>query len=351
MGIFRRQHSPIGIVRDGDIVRLAQTCAHGKTVIAIASAEIQKCGGLAEAICQARRSQPFRGRDAVLCIRAGDLQLLNVRAPLGDASDTTEAVLENIRGRLDCPDEFVSHFTEAGVVTQAQVRRGEYVALSCHKQRIADALAEAERAQLNTVAIDVEPGVIQRSFCRGRRRTADRKHSHAILHLDAAGACLVLIENQRLMLAKHVAVGSDELNRAVADAMQLSRDEATRVRSRVAMGRTSEDLRQAVAEATRPQLERLARELTMCTRYYTVTFRCQPPRELLLMGAEATTPIADFFAQRTGLECNLSNPLALLSGVVVTQRASQWELPLALTVRGKELESSPALAPAMEVSA
>src|SRR5205814_9348114 len=49
-------------------------------------------------------------------------------------------------------------------------------------------------------------------------------------------------------------------------------------------------VRQAVFDATRSPMEELGREISLCLRYYSVTFRGHRPTKLRLVGGEACDP-------------------------------------------------------------
>ena len=77
-------------------------------------------------------------------------------------------------------------------------------------------------------------------------------------------------------------------------------DEARGLRRRLieaAPGPSSPDLlkkdpvRQAVFDATRSIMEELGREIGLCLRYYSVTFRGQRPGKIKLLGGEAADPL------------------------------------------------------------
>ena len=52
-----------------------------------------------------------------------------------------------------------------------------------------------------------------------------------------------------------------------------------------------DSVRQAVFDATRSTMETLGREISLCLRYYSVTFRGQRPGKLRLFGGEAADPL------------------------------------------------------------
>jgi hypothetical protein len=72
-----------------------------------------------------------------------------------------------------------------------------------------------------------------------------------------------------------------------------------------------------VFDATRSTMEELGREIGLCLRYYSVTFRGQRPNKLRLLGGEAADPMllgvlnaALRFRSKRGGRSSASTPVA-----------------------------------------
>jgi Tfp pilus assembly PilM family ATPase len=107
---------------------------------------------------------------------------------------------------------------------------------------------------------------------------------------------------------KTIEIGGRALNEAVARKLEISPDEARDLRRRVALeaaaagqppaspaepGGTCANgaVRQAVFDATRGLIDELAREVALCLRYHSVTFRGHRPAKVRLIGGEAVDPL------------------------------------------------------------
>src|SRR5439155_10293544 len=91
---------------------------------------------------------------------------------------------------------------------------------------------------------------------------------------------------------KPIDVGGQKFNEAVSRKLGISMEEAVALRRR--LGDATQDeaakrdpVRQAVFDATRSIMEELSREISLCLRYYSVTFRGQRPNRVRLIGGEA----------------------------------------------------------------
>ena len=323
---------------------MAQVSPDGRELVATSQARVSSAGdeplsdawidALGEAFSSAYRSQSFHGRDAVFCVPSSDLTLLNIRVPVGDAEQIESSVLEDVKSRLpyDASDAVIRHIN-AGTINQASSRKCEVVALACQQQIINALLAAAEKAKLNPIAIDVEPGTMQRAYCNQFRRDQERKHTTVIVHIGYDATCIVIHHDSRVHLAKHLAIGGKQLNDAVAAALEIDSAEAARLRNRAAVGGGSDEIRQALQDAIRPLIEQMVREISLCIRYFSVTFRSARADEVLLMGSEAGDSLAQTVQERLGVDCRCSQPFERL-GANQYVRQNQWDLPIGLALRG-----------------
>lgn len=80
-----------------------------------------------------------------------------------------------------------------------------------------------------------------------------------------------------------------------------------------ASAHSTQDIGRALYEAMRPAVAELAREVSLCLRYYSVTFRSERPQEMLLIGGEASQPaLGALLAEGTGIAVTVHDPLASL---------------------------------------
>jgi Tfp pilus assembly PilM family ATPase len=111
---------------------------------------------------------------------------------------------------------------------------------------------------------------------------------------------VVIGRGREINFLKQIEIGSHQMHEAISRKLGMTVDEARALRRRLieqAPGPTSAELlrsdsvRQAVFDATRSTMEELGREIALCLRYYSVTFRGQRPGKLRLLGGEAADPL------------------------------------------------------------
>jgi type IV pilus assembly protein PilM len=93
------------------------------------------------------------------------------------------------------------------------------------------------------------------------------------------------------------------------------------------------EVARSVAEAVRGVIDRLAQELSLCMRYYSVTFRGQPLARLVLSGGEASPTFCDWLQPRIDLNCELGEPLRSFEPQPTQGRKAQWDVAAGLALR------------------
>jgi type IV pilus assembly protein PilM len=92
---------------------------------------------------------------------------------------------------------------------------------------------------------------------------------------------------------KAIEIGGADMNSAVSRKLDVRYDEARALRRRLWEqddGGRPDTVRLAVLDATRSVMENLAREISLCLRYHSVTFRGQRPLRVRAGGGEGGDP-------------------------------------------------------------
>jgi type IV pilus assembly protein PilM len=341
-----RRHGPMGLDLGSRSVKLVQFNAERTKLVAAARKDLPQGRKmtaeeydalLAEAIGEARAGQEFRGRDVVLCLGARELFVQNIRVPKLSGEALAKTVVQEVSSRIPFPAaEAEIRFLEAEDVRQGDAVKREIVVLACHRPVLERALAVVERAGLHPVAVDVEPVALVRCYARQYRREEDREQRSVFVHLGATNTAVVIARGDDALFVKYIDVGGKHLDEAVAGHLKMNVTEASSVRRHNGDRRADQqdaEVARGVAEAVRPVIERLAQELSLCIRYYSVTFRGQPLARMVLTGGEAAQTLADWLHPRLDLRCELGEPLRSFEPHLVTGRKSQWDVAAGLALR------------------
>ncbi|MBI1901783.1 MAG: pilus assembly protein PilM [Planctomycetia bacterium] len=292
---------------------------------------------LAETLREVRESHDFHGKEAVLCLSGRDLFVQNIRVARGAPGGMDAAVRQEVAGRLpfDAAQADI-RYLEAGDVRQGEQVKREAIVIACRRDVVRNLLETAERAGLRPIALDVEPCAIVRTVLRSFRRDEDRAQTLLIAHVGASESAVIITRGEEPVFVKYLDIGGKHFDEAVARTLDMKIPEAASLRRNQWERRTSRqdpELVRTVGEAVRTAVDRLAGELSMCMRYYSVTFRGQPLERLVLGGGEATPDLAEMLSKRVGLPCETCDPWRGWKTAATGPRTGQWDVAVGLALR------------------
>lgn len=343
---LRRRCGPIGIDVGSTSVKLLQLSADRSAVVEAACWELppgpegepdRNPASVAEAIRRAREGRGFRGREAILCLGAGDLFVQNLRVAQATGKELSRIVCAEAAGRLPfAPGEAEIRYLEADNVRQGDSVRREVILLACRRPAVEQLVSLADEAGLVPVALDVEPSALLRCYARQYRRDADQERCAMFVNVGASNTTVVIARGSDAMFVKYLDVGGRHLDAAVARHLKMDLADAAALRRHHGDRRADQrdpEVSRGILESVRPVLDRLANELSMCVRYYSVTFRGQPLACAVLGGGEASQPLADWLAGRLDVACELGDPLRDLVKARTVGRQGQWDVVTGLALR------------------
>lgn len=292
---------------------------------------------LVEALRRAREGRDFRGREVVLSLGNGNLFVQNLRVAQAVGNELTKIVHFEAAGRLPfAGEEAEIRFLDVGDVKQGDSFRREVILMACHKPRIDRLLAVAEEAGLRVAAIDVEPAAVLRCYGRQFRRDDDQHRRVMFVNMGASSTMVIIACGQEMMFVKYIELGGKHFDEAVATRLKIPLAEAAALRRRDSDKPSQErdpEIARGLDDALQPVLDKLAQELSLCLRYYSVTFRGQPVSQMVLGGGEAKQNFAPWFAARLELPCELGNPLRPFQQSCSVGRLGQWDIAAGLALK------------------
>jgi type IV pilus assembly protein PilM len=200
-------------------------------------------------------------------------------------------------------------------------------------------ISVAEEAGLRPVAVDVAPAAMLRCYRRQFRRDDDQQRRMMLVNIGASNTTVVIARGPSTMFIKYIDVGGRHLDEAVARHLKMTPGDAAALRRRNADYPDAErdaEIARGIDESVRPVLDKLAHELSLCLRYYSVTFRGQPLAQVILGGGEATESLSQWLAARLDLPCDVGNPLRPFEKGPASGRNCQWDIAAGLALRSPE---------------
>lgn len=331
---------PIGIDVGTHSVRMMQVSREGDHLAVIAAARAALSGeanGFGDAFHQQvagaiRRmidAGRFVGNTVVSCLPAPVMHCKNLRLPKMPPDELPEAVRWEANDRLHLGEPAFTQFIDAGVVRQGEEERQEVILLAATNTVIDQHARALIAAGLVPMAIDAIPAALAR--CVGRH---DAERVQVVIDVGYAQSKVLICRGDTVLFYKQIDVGGRTLDRAVAEKLDLPAREAAELRR--AAAQRDEQVRRSVDEAVRPRLIDLAREIGLCLRYYSVTFRGQRPDTALLLGGEAhDTSLAQLISEGAAIGVEQGDPLAGvdLTGAGDLGDHADWAVALGLALR------------------
>jgi type IV pilus assembly protein PilM len=292
---------------------------------------------IVESLLRAMEGRCFRGREAVFSLGANNLFVQNIRVAQATGEELTKIVHFEAAGRLPyAREEAEIRYLDADNIRQGDSIRREVILMACHKPTLERIISVAERAGLSIVAIDPEPLAVLRSYSRQLRRDEDQHRRIMFVNIGASNTLVVIACGMEAVFIKYLDVGGRMLDEAVSKRLKLPPADAASLRSRNSdRGADQRDgeVERGIAESIRPVLDRLAHELSLCVRYYSVTFRSKSIEQCLVGGGEADESLVQWLGARLELPCELGNPLRIFEKSMPQQRLAQWDVAAGLALR------------------
>jgi type IV pilus assembly protein PilM len=305
--LTRAQAQPIGVDIGHDSIKLLQLQVVGNELEVIAAAKQQipdevraepelAMKTIVDMIRQMLRHQPFIGRNLVTALPRGIVHVKNLRLPLMPVEELEAAVQFEAKNIFPFETEhaFV-RYLPAGEVRQGTDTRQEVIVLAAKHDDVEHYIETIHRCGV-LESLDFEPCAIYRGIERLIRRREDEQEVHVLVDVGLIRSQVIIGKGRDISFVKPIDVGGRNLNEAVSRKLGISLEEARSLRRRLAETTESVDaakkdpVRQAVHDATRSAMEELGREISLCLRYYSVTFRGQRPNRVKLIGGEACDP-------------------------------------------------------------
>jgi type IV pilus assembly protein PilM len=306
--LTRAQPQPIGVDIGHDSIKLLQLQVVGNELEVVAAAkqaipeELRGqpellMSNVTDMVRQMLRHQPFVGRNIVTSLPRGIVHVKNLRLPLMPQAELEAAVQFEAKNIFPFETEqaFV-RYLPAGEVRQGTDTRQEVIVLAAKHEDVENFIETIHRCGAAIDSLDFEPCAIYRGIERFIRRREDEQEVHVLVDVGLSRSQVIIGKGRDISFVKPIDVGGRMFNEAVSRKLGISLEEARSLRRRLSeTNDTSESakkdpVRQAVQDATRSPMEELGREISLCLRYYSVTFRGQRPNRVRVVGGEACDP-------------------------------------------------------------
>jgi len=283
------------------------------------------------AIRQMLAKQYFRGRGVVSSLPNDKLRITSLRLSQPEFENVGRALRKEAVQRFGLdPEKDSINYMVAGSVRQGEETRNELILFAASDESIREHISLVEEAGLRPVAIDAIPCALFRGFERRQRRQEDRERTVVFVDVGSRFTTVVFGRGGDIIFIKQIPIGGERFTREVAQKLGLSLPEAQRLREKLWLERASngpkagravqEDCgdegkidsatREAVVDAISSAVTELAREISLCLRYFTVTFRGRRVERAVFSGGEAYESILlSVLKNQLTVEISVAEPL------------------------------------------
>ncbi|MCP4376759.1 MAG: pilus assembly protein PilM [bacterium] len=317
---------------------------------------------IVEAVREMLRRGDFKGRRCVSSLSGGDVDVKNVRLKGAPGQELEKALQWEAQGRFAfdvAPDRL--KYLNAGQVRSGTETSNEIIMLAASEKSIEDHLAMLGAMGLEPEHLYPEPIAVFRMAQRSLRRQADQDTVSVILDLGVTATRVIVARGRNIVFIKVIDIGGREFDEAVAAQLNLDLSDAVELRARVMQeyakslsgnrksdredsGEARSDVDWTIRDAVRGKVEELAREIALCLRYCSVTFRGLRPNTVLLSGGEVYDPaVMELLNENLGIECNMSQPLRgidvsrVVLGMDRGMPMCQWAVASGLAMRDQDI--------------
>jgi type IV pilus assembly protein PilM len=338
-----RNYRPIGLDIGHHSIKMIQLATNKGAMSVIAASEVRivpemnsneqkRNAFIVSAITQMLDSGHFHGHDVVSALPNDYLKVINLRT----AKDNTESIDEVLRKEASQRVGFnskgdVINYILAGEVQNSGDIKNEWVLFVAPDEALRNHIAMLEQAHLHPVSIDAVPCALFRSFERFKRRQDDQERSELFVDVGSKFTTVVLVRGDGISFIKQISIGGENFNREIAARLGINIKEAETLREtlrdeKMAMVKDKglsvsaadspvqssidASTRQVIVDSVNAVAEELAREISLCIKYYVVTFRGKRIEQIVLCGGEAYEGIlVNVLKRQLATEICIAQPL------------------------------------------
>ena len=332
---------PIGLDIGHNSIKMLQLAINGEQVSVIAADEIRlepgvnsdakaKQDSVVSAITQILARGNFQGKNVVSCLPSGKLRITSLRLAETEENGIEQALRKEVVQRFGLdPERDAMDYVIAGSVRQGNDVKNELILLATDYETVRSHIETLEQAGLRPVAIDTIPCALFRSFERSLRRQDDWDCTSVFVDVGSRCTTVVFGRGGQISFVKQIPLGGENFIEEAAANLGISTGEAEMLRETLrqnasnsapkpgqAEDKSGDDdpeldasTQQAMVDAISSVAEDLAKEISLCLRYYTVTFRGKRVRRAAFAGGGAYEEILlDVLRRQLTVEVEVAQP-------------------------------------------
>lgn len=357
--LTKTKAQPIGLDIGHSVIKMIQLGRKDQT-ICVEAAEEEMLDRTLEPGSEAWREQVvdlikalyhrggFRGQDIVSCLPGDVVKIKSLRLDSIHSQDIEDVIRTEVAKRFDMsPDRDEIRYMVAGDAYQGSEIKNEVIFFGIKQEQLNLHIEVIEQAGLIPISLDTVPSALFRCFQTTLRRREDQELVSVFVDLGLQFTTVIIGRGQEIAFVKQIPIAGDHFNEQVANKMGISLEEAAGLRDRLRHSESEHveiDMKRAVIDAMSGSIENLAHEISLCFRYYAVTFRGQRPTKAAFAGGEAyESALIESLQKHLGVDICVAEPLRGfdLSRAAFNRRPNhlmcEWAIAVGLALKGVEL--------------
>lgn len=264
----------------------------------------------------------FVGCNVVSCLPDDKLKITSLRLAEAEGDEFEDVLKREVAERFNLdPEKDSINYIFAGSVHQGDEVKNEVILFAADDSTIRDHISMLESAGLRPIAIDIIPCALFRNFIRLHRRQEDKNRSVVFVDIGAHFTTVVFGRGGEVTFIKQIPIGGEKFNMEAASKLGIGLEEVVMLRGKLDKEKSGLELsgqgvldastRQVMVDAITSVAEELAKEVSLCFRYYTVTFRGKRIEEAIFSGGGAYESILlDILRKQLTVDIRIAKPLA-----------------------------------------
>ena len=360
--LLKSKAQPIGLDIGHSMIKMIQLSRQDQTICVEAAEEESLdrtlepgsdkwCQQVIDVIRSLYQRGGFKGHDVVSCLPGDTLKIKSLRLDSDWAEVTEETTRTEVARRFGLdPQRDEIRYMVAGNAYQGEEIKNEVIFFGMEQEQLNRHIKLIERAGLIPVSLDTLPSALFRCFKTTLRRREDQELVSVFVDLGSQFTTVIIGRGQEIAFVKQIPIAGDELNEQVSTRLGIPIKEAIAVRDRLQNSQIKPidaETKRAVIDAMTGSIENLAHEISLCFRYYAVTFRGPRPAEAAFAGGEAyESALMDALRKQLGVEIRVAEPLR---GFDLTRanfdrrpnrQMCEWAVVVGLALKGIELNET-----------
>lgn len=277
------------------------------------------------------RDNGFAGRRVAIALRPGLVRIKNFRLPSMPDEELRKAVRFEAAERFQTLDDQPEiRFLSAGHVDTADGEMLELIVMAARHDLLKDLLDATLRARLDVVGVELGPLAMFRSFERFLQRDSDAEQVNAFVDLGFLGTRIILTRGAEVILLKGVDIGARNMLDAIAERYGVDAPRAEEIYLAAAAAEDSAKANQMpettprhVYEVIEPLVQQIGREVALCLKYASVTFKGAHSSTVTCVGGlAADDKILGWLTSMLGLPAKAGHPFRGIDPVPCRQGKS-----------------------------